>query len=303
GQVLNSARLVSSSPASVTTDKTDYAPGTIVTITGKWFQPNEDVAMALHERPDAYPDFAFTTTADNQGNFTFMQFAPQAIDIGRTFTLTAIGQTSGFSAQTSFSDAPRIGAVTVGAQNGTLTFGTPGSVTFSVAIQRTQNGTVNGTMSIVGSLPVGITASFSPATWNANGNNAFPSVTLTLTSNGTTPAGNHAFTVRAADGSDISTGGTGTLTVGKATPTITWNNPADITYGTPLGASQLNATASVPGTFVYTPAAGTVLNAGNGQTLHVDFTPTDTANYNNASKNVSINVLKATPTINWNNPA
>ena len=52
GQVLNSASLVSSSPASVTTDKTDYAPDTIVTITGKGFQPNEDVAMALHERPD-----------------------------------------------------------------------------------------------------------------------------------------------------------------------------------------------------------------------------------------------------------
>ncbi|MGN6734571.1 MAG: Kelch repeat-containing protein, partial [Candidatus Binatia bacterium] len=142
GQVLSSATLVASSPASVTTDKTDYAPGTVVTITGKGFQPNEDVAMALHERPDAYPDFAFTTPADNQGHFIFMQFAPQSIDIGRTFTLTAIGQISGFSAQTSFSDAPRIGAVTVGAQNGTLTFGTPGSVTFSVAIQRTQNGTV-----------------------------------------------------------------------------------------------------------------------------------------------------------------
>jgi len=43
------------------------------------------------------------------------------------------------------------------------------------------------------------------------------------------------------------------ITVGKATPTITWSVPAAITFGTPLGASQLNATASVPGTFVYTP--------------------------------------------------
>src|SRR5205814_2884259 len=33
--------------------------------------------------------------------------------------------------------------------------------------------------------------------------------------------------------------------VGKATPTITWSNAADITYGTALGATQLNATASV----------------------------------------------------------
>src|SRR4030095_8285754 len=89
----------------------------------------------------------------------------------------------------------------------------------------------------------------------------------------------------------------------KATPTIAWTNPTDITYGTALSGTQLNATTSVPGTFLYTPGAGTVLNAGNGQTLHVDFTPTDTTNYTNASKNVLINVTKATPTITWNNPA
>src|SRR5207248_1743540 len=77
------------------------------------------------------------------------------------------------------------------------------------------------------------------------------------------------------------------INVLKATPTIDWSNPADITYGTALSGTQLNATAaSVGGGLVYSPAAGTVLNAGS-QTLHVDFTPTDTANYNNASKDVS----------------
>jgi hypothetical protein len=93
------------------------------------------------------------------------------------------------------------------------------------------------------------------------------------------------------------------INVAKATPTITWANPADIVYGTALGAAQLNATASVPGTFVYTPAAGTVLNSGNGQTLSVAFTPTDAANYTSANASVAINVAKATPTITWANPA
>jgi hypothetical protein len=37
-------------------------------------------------------------------------------------------------------------------------------------------------------------------------------------------------------------------------PIITWNNPANITYGTPLGNTELNATADVPGTFQYNPA-------------------------------------------------
>ncbi len=85
---------------------------------------------------------------------------------------------------------------------------------------------------------------------------------------------------------------TAALTVNKATPVITWNNPADIIYGTALSGTQLNATANVPGSFVYTPPAGTVLGYGT-HNLHVDFTPTDTTNYNNAMKDVSINVLSA----------
>src|SRR3989442_11601329 len=94
-----------------------------------------------------------------------------------------------------------------------------------------------------------------------------------------------------------------TINVQKGTPTITWSNPTDITYPTTLGTTQLNTTASVRGTLIYTPAATTVLNAGSGQTLHVAFTPTDTANYNTAAKDVTISVLKGTPTITWSNPA
>jgi uncharacterized protein (TIGR02145 family) len=76
----------------------------------------------------------------------------------------------------------------------------------------------------------------------------------------------------------------------KIDPVITWDNPADITYGTLLSAIQLNATADVSGTFVYTPAIGTKLNEGANQNLKVDFTPTDSINYNTASKTVTINV-------------
>ena len=81
------------------------------------------------------------------------------------------------------------------------------------------------------------------------------------------------------------------FTVGKATPVITWANPADITWGTPLSGTQLDATASVPGTFTYTPKAGTVLGPGTGQQLSVSFTPTDTTDYTNASATATINVV------------
>ena len=84
---------------------------------------------------------------------------------------------------------------------------------------------------------------------------------------------------------------TATIAVAQATPTITWANPASIVYGTALSSAQLDATASVPGTFTYTPAAGTVLGAGNSQTLSVTFTPTDSTDYKSASATASINVL------------
>lgn len=93
------------------------------------------------------------------------------------------------------------------------------------------------------------------------------------------------------------------ITVNKATPVITWANPAPIIYGTPLSSTQLNASASVPGTLVYTPAAGTVLNTGANQTLSVNFTPTDAVNYNAVTgTNVLITVNKATPVVNWSTP-
>jgi len=75
-----------------------------------------------------------------------------------------------------------------------------------------------------------------------------------------------------------------------AASVITWANPADILYGGSLGSGQLNATANTAGTLVYTPPAGTVLPLGDGQTLRVDFTPSDTGNYNSSFKTVTINV-------------
>ncbi|HSY69895.1 MAG TPA: MBG domain-containing protein, partial [Edaphobacter sp.] len=94
----------------------------------------------------------------------------------------------------------------------------------------------------------------------------------------------------------------GTLTINQATPVITWANPAPVVYGTALGLAQLNATASVPGAMVYTPAAGSIPTAGT-DTLMVTFTPTDTTNYTTATKTVQLTVNQATPVITWANPA
>lgn len=99
----------------------------------------------------------------------------------------------------------------------------------------------------------------------------------------------------------------------RIAPIILWFNPADITYGTLLSSTQLNARAldnllrPLPGTFTYTiadgtPALGALLSAGP-HTIECVFTPTDTANYSTVTASVLINVKQFTPTIFWNNPA
>ena len=93
--------------------------------------------------------------------------------------------------------------------------------------------------------------------------------------------------------------GSATLTVNKAAPVIAWPTPAPIYTVTPLSSTQLNAAAtgvnraSLPGTFLYSPAAGATLPAG-AQTLSTTFTPTDTADYTNATAHITIQVGYAT---------
>ena len=73
-------------------------------------------------------------------------------------------------------------------------------------------------------------------------------------------------------------------------PSITWGAPSSIVYGTPLGSSQLDAIANVPGTFAYTPAAGAILAIGV-DTLSVTFTPNDSIDYTTATATTTITVV------------
>ena len=88
-----------------------------------------------------------------------------------------------------------------------------------------------------------------------------------------------------------------TITVSRATPMLIWPAPAAISYGTPLGPTQLNATANTAGTFVYVPGAGTVLSAGPSQALAVAFTPGNAANFTSATASTTITVNAAAATI------
>jgi putative nucleotidyltransferase with HDIG domain len=157
--------------------------------------------------------------------------------------------------------------------------------------------TVNGTNFVNGASVVRLDGADRATTFFSS-----TQLTATIPASDLSTGGDKSITVfTSAPGGGISNAQT--LTVNKMTPTVTWDNPADIVYGTALSSTQLCATASVPGTFLYTPDFGAMLLAGSSQTLHVDFTPTDTANYSNVSEEVTINVDKAMPTITWDNPA
>jgi hypothetical protein len=107
------------------------------------------------------------------------------------------------------------------------------------------------------------------------------------------PAGSYTIAATYAGDANFSSAfGSVNYTIDQLTPAITWATPAAITYGTPLSTTQLNATASVPGTFAYTPAAGTVLAAGI-QTISVTFTPTDTVDYSPAESTATLTVNPA----------
>jgi hypothetical protein len=167
---------------------------------------------------------------------------------------------------------------TVGQATPTLTWSTPAAITYGTALSATQ---LTATASVAGAF------TYTPAA----------GIVLT--------AGTHTLSVTftPTDNADYTTAtATVVLVVNQAAPTIAWTTPAPITYGTALSALQLNAASNVAGTFIYNPAAGTVLNAGT-QILSTTFTPADTTDYSTAIANVTLTVNQAASVISWATPA
>ncbi|MGB9031388.1 MAG: putative Ig domain-containing protein, partial [Acidobacteriaceae bacterium] len=199
-----------------------------------------------------------------------------------------------------------------GTQNYTLTVNAPTitltppagslSVTTNSAFSQTftaSGGTAPYTYTEAGALPAGLTFVNGVLSGTATASGTFPiTVTAKDSSTGTGPYSSAAIAY--------------TLNVGTTSISITWANPAAITYGTSL-SGVLNATVTsngnpVPGTFVYTatPSGGsastvtaaTVLAAGS-YTLTANFTPNGTAYGTPSPKTVPLTVNQALPVITW----
>jgi len=226
-----------------------------------------------------------------------------AVTLPATVTVPANSTSAGFTATvSSVANAQKVtltavaGSVTksfalqLNANVPTLTVTTSGtpssygkSVTFTARISSGPTGTLtfqNGTASI--------------GTGTINGTTA----TLTTSRLG---AGSHTITANWPGNSSYAAVTSSAIiqVVNKVTPTVTWATPAAITYGTALSATQLDASSTVAGKFVYSPAAGTVLAVGS-HVLLVTLEPTDSTDYTAASKEVALTVNQGTATLSIN---
>jgi hypothetical protein len=191
--------------------------------------------------------------------------------VGKTVTFTYDGSPT---APTNASSYAVVGTVSdpnyTGTNSGTLVIGKATATVTLGSLSQTYDGTTKNASAA--STPVGKT------------------VTLTYDGSPTAPtnAGSYAVVGTISD-PNYQGSATGTLVIDKATPIITWGTPAAITVGTALSATQLNASGSIPGTYIYTPSSGEVLPVGI-HTLSVAFTPSDTINFTTAGATVSLTV-------------
>ncbi len=215
-------------------------------------------------------------TASVAGTFTYSTTAGTILDPGNGWTLSVSFKPTDTTDYTTASDAT---SISVEHATPTITWAAPASIAYGTALTAAQlDATASWTVGGVAGSVAG-TFTYSPAMGTV------------------LQPGSHTLSVifTPTDTTDYTTAsGTTTVEVTKATPTITWAAPASIVYGTALTEAQLDATASVPGTFTYSPPPGTVLAAGNNQTLSVTFTPTNSADYTTASDGTTINVTPKT---------
>lgn len=261
GTALSSAQLNATSPVAGTFS---YSPpaGTVLTAGSQALS----VTFSPTDTTDYSTATATVTLTVNKATPAITWPAPSAIPYGTALGSIQLNATSPVAGK--FAYSPVAGTVlTAGSQNLSVTF---------APIDTTDYGTANATVTltvnqvtppITWSAPSAITygTALSSAQLNASssvaGTFSYSPVVGTVLN-----AGNQTLkaTFTPTDSTDYATAtATVQLTVNQAAPTITWATPSAIVFGAALGSAQLDATASVPGTFVYNPTSGTIPAIGS----------------------------------------
>ncbi len=206
-------------------------------------------------------------TANVPGAFVYNPFSGTVLSAGQQVLTVNFTPTD----TATYATATDMAILTVNKASPAITWATPAPISYGTTLNAAQ---LNATANVPGLFTYSPGAGSTP--------HAGPAVlTATFTP---TDATDYAATTS-----------TVTLTVNKAAPTITWPTPASVSVGTALTSAQLNASASTPGTFVYTPPAGTVMSSIGSVTLSAAFTPTDATDFNAASSSVTLTVTAAVP--------
>ena len=252
------------------------------------------------------------TTANGSAQLQVNQAAPvitwanpAAISYGTTLSTTQLNATATPAGGT-FTYTPPVGTtLPVGSQTLRVSYTPPDTVDYAVANAQVPITVNQATTTVNWPTPAAITYGTLLSAVQLNATSSVPGTfTYTPALGALLTAGTQTLRVTFTPNNAGYSGATGSvqLQVNQATSVITWATPAPVPYGTKLGATQLDATASTAGTLTYTPAAGTALSGGI-QTLRVSFTPNDTVDYTTATGSVQIQVNPATPVITWANPA
>jgi Invasin, domain 3/Bacterial Ig-like domain (group 3) len=242
--------------AGVTTDQTDYAPGSSVQITGSGFAPGENVQLQvvnLTNPSDTGPEHdPWTVTSDINGNFITSWFVTSD-EVGSMLQLTATGLTSGLTAQTLFSDgAPASGEGLMTVAPASVAVGSTNSLTFTF----TQTG--NGANGKWGSgsfatviIPAGWTAPQTTSSNSVGYVSAAPAGTATASIASITGSGPWTITINMTTPNG---GGSWTLAYNK---TIAPTNSGTVSFTTATDEGGTGGAVNITNQPVVTIVAGT----------------------------------------------
>ena len=247
--------------------------------------PSAPITFSVPTHTFGDADFTVSASSASSGAFTYTLVSGPATVTGNKVHLTGAGTVTLKASQAAAGSYP------ANSQTATFTVN-PGTAPISFTVAGHTFGDADFTVSASSASTGAFTYSLvsGPATVTGNKVHLTGAGSVTLRAS-QAAAPNYAASTQ-----------TTTFSVAKATPVVSYAQPAAITYGTALSAAQQTAKATglggvmLAGNFSYSPAAGTV-PVPPSQVITATFTPNDAMDYSTASASVTLVVNPAPLTV------